>query len=446
MTYTVRQPSASQPLVSASARAVSPRYVSGACIPSFRVSPSSSSSAANGETDHHIMPSSRARSRTSAMPHREAAPTSIGASPPPAVAAQDAWRNSWLVATRSAARVRTRSGSQTSAIEPLGRTSSSSSISSTRTGARDSMPSTAIPSAILPSSSPSSGCASARAAARLAYVLGEQQLAAGRRPQAVLGDLQGPLVGDLEVADLLDVVAPELHPQGVLLGGREDVQDAAAHGELAALLDQLDTGVRGCRERVHDLAQVGGLPAAQRDGLQVAEPLDLRLEHGAHRRDDHADRAGLRVVLPGVREAAQDGEAAAHGVASAGESRSCGQRLPGGELRDGVRRQQGAQRGGQVLGLPAGRGDGEHRAPGAHGPARPRRRGGRRAGRPGRHGPGGRRRRPSPLPRERGSVTTTSSRPCRLMKVPSGGASGATRRARHVARAGGLQRTTPRSG
>ncbi len=35
-----------------------------------------------GDTDHHIMPSSRARSRTSAMDHSDAAPTSMGASPP----------------------------------------------------------------------------------------------------------------------------------------------------------------------------------------------------------------------------------------------------------------------------------------------------------------------------------------------------------------------------
>ncbi len=136
-------------------------------MPSFRVSPAPlTSSAAKGDTDHHIMPSSRACSRTSAIPRSEAAPTSIGASPPPAVAAQEAIRNSCEVATRSAARVRTRSGSHTTAMDPAGRTSISSSMSSTRTGARDSMPSTAIPSAILFSSSPSSGCSSARAAAR----------------------------------------------------------------------------------------------------------------------------------------------------------------------------------------------------------------------------------------------------------------------------------------
>ena len=189
-------------------------------------------------------------------------------------------------------------------------------MSSTRTGARDSMPSTAMPSAILPSSSPSSGWCLGEGRGPLPYVVGQQQLAAGRRPQAVLGDLQGALVGDLEVADLLDVVAPELHPQRVLLGGREDVQDAAAHGELAALLDQLHAGVRGGRERLDDLVQVGGLPGAQRHRLQVAEALDLRLEHGADGRDDDRDRAGRRVVGARVGQAAQHGEAAADGVAA----------------------------------------------------------------------------------------------------------------------------------
>ncbi len=199
-----------------------------------------------------------------------------------------------------------------------------------------------------------------------AHVLGEQQLTAGRGPQSVSGDLQGPLVGDLEVADLLDVVAPELDPEGVLLGRREDVQDPAAHGELPALLDQLHTGVRRCRERVHDLAQIRGLPTAQRHGLQVAEALDLRLEHGTHRCDDDLDRAGLRVVRPGVREPAQHGETAADGV-GAGREPLVGQGLPGGELRHGVGGQQGPQGRGQVLGLAAGGGDGQHGASGLAG-------------------------------------------------------------------------------
>lgn len=139
----------------------------------------------------------------------------------------------------------------------------------------------------------------------------------------MVGDLQGALVGDLEVADLLDVVAPELHPERVLLGGREDVEDAAADRELATLLDQFDPGVGGCGERFDDGAEVGALAGAQRDRFQVSEALDLWLEHGADGGDDDGDRAGLGVVGARVGEAPQDGEAAADCV-GAGERRSWG--------------------------------------------------------------------------------------------------------------------------
>lgn len=207
----------------------------------------------------------------------------------------------------------------------------------------------------------------------LAHLVGEQQLTAGRRPQAVLGDLQGALVGDLEVADLLDVVAPELDAQGVFLGRREDIEDAAAHGELAALLDEFDTGVGGRSQRLDDLVQIGALSGAQRHGLQVAEPLDLRLEHGPDGGDDDGDRAGLGVVGAGVREAAQHGEATAHGVGARGEP-LVRERLPRGVLDDAVRRQQRAQCRGQILGLPPGGGHGQHGPPG------PPREGGHREG------------------------------------------------------------------
>ena len=154
--------------------------------------------------------------------------------------------------------VRTRSGSSTSTWVSAGIRSTSSSISSTSAGASDSMPSTAMPAAILSVSSSSCGCCSPELGGAPAYVVGEQQLAARRRPEP-LDLLEGALVGDREGADLLDVVAPELHPQRVLLGGREDVDDAAADGELAALLDQVDAGVRRVRQPAHDVVEVGGV-------------------------------------------------------------------------------------------------------------------------------------------------------------------------------------------
>ncbi len=227
------------------------------------------------------------------------------------------------------------------------------------------MPSTAMPAAILSVSSTSCGCCSPSSQARLADVVGEQQLAAGRRPQPV-DVLVGALVGDREAADLLDVVAPELHPQRVLLGGREDVDDAAADRELAAPLDQVDPGVRRVGEPLHDVLQRRGLAGHQLDGLEVAEPLDLRLQHRADRGDDDLERA-VGGVVARVGQPAQHREPAADGVAARAEP-LVRQRLPARVERHRVGVEQRAERLDQVLGLARGRGDGEHRAPGADQP------------------------------------------------------------------------------
>ena len=120
----------------------------------------------NGLIPHHACPCSSTCVRTSPMPRSDAAPRSIGAVPPDAAAAQLASRNSSLVATRSWARVRTRSGSSTSTWLSGGSSSTSSSISSTSAGESDSIPSTAIPCASLSVISTSCGCALPSSAAR----------------------------------------------------------------------------------------------------------------------------------------------------------------------------------------------------------------------------------------------------------------------------------------
>ena len=85
-------------------------------------------------------------------------------------------------------------------------------------------------------------------------------------------------------------------------------------------------------------------------------------------RDDDRDGARRRIVRPRVGEPAQHGEAAADGV-RARRQPLVRQRLPGRELHDGCPpgRQQGAQRGGQVLRLTAGGGHREHRPAGVAG-------------------------------------------------------------------------------
>ena len=81
-------------------------------------------------------------------------------------------------------------------------------------------------------------------AGALAHRGGQQQLAARRELHALDRLGQRPLVGDRERADLLDLVAEELDAHGVVGGRREDVEDAAAHGELAAAGDHVDPRVR----------------------------------------------------------------------------------------------------------------------------------------------------------------------------------------------------------
>ena len=67
----------------------------------------------------------------------------------------------------------------------------------------------------------------------------------GGRQLDPLGVAERALGEGREPAHRLDLVAEELDPHGALLGRRIDVEDAAADGELAALLDLLDPLVAG---------------------------------------------------------------------------------------------------------------------------------------------------------------------------------------------------------
>src|SRR5204862_5228712 len=72
------------------------------------------------------------------------------------------------------------------------------------------------------------------------------------------GDLdwmQRPLRERRESAHLLDLVAPELDAQRLTARGREDVHEAAAHGELPPLVRALDTVVARERKRLGQLLE-----------------------------------------------------------------------------------------------------------------------------------------------------------------------------------------------
>ena len=194
---------------------------------------------------------------------------------------------------------------------------------------------------------------------------GEQQLPARRRPQPVLGGPERALVGDGEEADLLDLVAPELDPHRVLLGGREDVEDAAADGELAALLDQVDPGVADVDQPLDQVVELGRVAGPRGHRLQVAEARHLRLQHrrGPGRPPPGPGRcAGSSALGWASRRSTASRRPT---VSARGDSRSCGSVSQDGKPTTSSGGQQAAQRVGQVVGLPAGGGDGQHRPAGA---------------------------------------------------------------------------------
>ena len=66
-----------------------------------------------------------------------------------------------------------------------------------------------------------------------------------------------------EPADRLDLVAEQLEPRRALLGRAEDVEDAAADRELAALVDLVDALVARPDEQLGDVAEVDLLAAVR---------------------------------------------------------------------------------------------------------------------------------------------------------------------------------------
>ena len=321
---------------------------------------------------HHGCPPSRAAVRASSNsmnPDAPSASMSIGASPPTAAVDHDASRNSRPVLIRSAARVRTFSGSQISTGVPAGRWSDSvREVGGTQQRQQRLH---AVDGDALGQLGQHVGHAARHAVLQhrvlggqlggaVADVVGEQQLAARHRDQRVDVDLRdGPLVGDGEHPHLRDLVAPELDAHRMLGGRREDVEDAAAHRELTALADHVDAGVGQVDEPGDDVVELGLGADGQRDRLDVGEVGRHRLQQRPRRRHDDPQRRAEPLVV-GVGQPAQQHQARTDGVDARREP-LVRQRLPGREQRDRVT-EHAAQLGGQVVGLAPGRGDDEQRA------------------------------------------------------------------------------------
>ncbi len=194
----------------------------------------------------------------------------------------------------------------------------------------------------------------------LAYRVRQQDLPARRRPHPVLGHLEAALVGHREPADLLDVLTPQLDPQRVVLGGREHVDDPAAHRELAAPLDHVDARVGRVHEVLGQRRQVHPVPRADRHRLQVPQPVDHRLQQRADGDHEHADRSRVARALR-VLEPSEHREPFCDRVAAWRET-LVRQRLPGRQDRDVVGGQVAADRRGELVRVPSRRRHHDQRA------------------------------------------------------------------------------------
>ena len=101
----------------------------------------------------------------------------------------------------------------------------------------------------------------------------------------------------LEPADRLDRVTEEVEPHRRLLAGREEIEDAAAHREVADLIDEIGTAEPVARQMGHELVHrvvLAGLDLAHRVG-EVGGPRQTA-EQGARRRHHGGGRAAAGAV------------------------------------------------------------------------------------------------------------------------------------------------------
>ncbi|GAA1425658.1 hypothetical protein GCM10009640_24770 [Agrococcus citreus] len=190
-----------------------------------------------------------------------------------------------------------------------------------------------------------------------AHGIRQQHLAARREHDAVDRVGLRALVGDVEPPHLLDLVAEQLDAHRIVVGGREDVDDAAAHRELAAARDHVDARVGEVDEPPRQRREVDAARAGRElDGRHREQVVGDGLERRAHGCDHDRGRAGLPLGDRAERRAAPpDG-------LGRGAQALVRERLPRGQvehLRLGEPREQVVA---DRLGLAPGRGDDEQRA------------------------------------------------------------------------------------
>ena len=192
----------------------------------------------------------------------------------------------------------------------------------------------------------------------LAHLVGGQQLAAREHDDA-LERVRRPLVVDRELAEAIDLVAPQVDAHGRVGGRREDVDDRAAHRDLAAMLDLILTAVARVHEAADELVAVAALADLDLDRLDLLDVGAEALDERPDRRDDHVGRpVGLEQPPDRAQAAAHRLDPGAHPLER--------QRLPRGEQVDAVGAEERREVVGEALAVGRG-GDGDEVRPALRG-------------------------------------------------------------------------------
>ena len=188
--------------------------------------------------------------------------------------------------------------------------------------------------------------------------------------------LDRALVRHVEAGEPIDLVPPKVEADRLVRGGREDIHDAAPHGQLPAVLDDRLAAVAHGHQADHQLIDHDPVTLGHhhrpRRGAPGAEPLEHRLDRG---HDDVRPRSTGARGARGARGAAQlpqQAQAAAHGRHVGadpleGKGLPCREHLDPAGARIGRLRPAGERPEivGQLVGGGPGRCDHEHRPPGA---------------------------------------------------------------------------------
>ena len=190
----------------------------------------------------------------------------------------------------------------------------------------------------------------------LAHVGGRHQFAS--REDAHLVDVADrTLVVDAERGQPVDLVTPQVDADRRVGRGGVDVDDRAATGELAPVLDEFLAAIAELHERRRELVGIDLGPGPNDDRVDRGRVRAELLEQRPHAGDDHGGDP------LGVAEAPQHLESLTHGLDARADPLER-QRLPAGELDDLVGGQELAQVVGQLPGHRAGRAGDDQRAAG----------------------------------------------------------------------------------